>query len=116
MIAFAIYAPITGAIACLVFAGLCIRPALRFRALALRLANHPSMIAVAAASDSFESFNAAGAQLAEASRRFESAAVSVNSAALSIGAYASQVSVMAVIVDGLLELFVPRLRGMIRDP
>jgi hypothetical protein len=116
MIGFAIYAPIAGALACLIFAGLCIRPALRIRELTLRLANHPSMIAVAAASDSFESFDSAGDRLAQASRRFGTAATSVDSAASSIAAFAGQISVIAVIVDRLLELFVPRLRGIIQDP
>ena len=49
----------------------------------------------------------AGTRLAEASRRFGTAAIAVNSAASSIGAYAGQISIMAVIVDRLLELFVP---------
>ncbi|HEY5095798.1 MAG TPA: hypothetical protein VII69_11845 [Candidatus Eremiobacteraceae bacterium] len=106
---------IAGAIACLIFAGLCIRPALRLRTLTIRLAKHPSLLAIEKARDSFESFAAAGTKLEEASHRFETAATTINAAAASVGAYASQISIMAFVVDASLELLVPRLRGMLHD-
>lgn len=104
---------IAGAIACLIFAALCIRPALRLRALAIRLAKHPSFVAVEAAGNSLQSFAVAGTRLDKATRRFETAALTINDAANAVGAYASQVAIMAVVVDSALELLVPRLRGMV---
>jgi hypothetical protein len=82
-------------------------------ALVRRLPNNRGLRAVQAANDAFQSVADAGARLEATSRRFGSAAVAINSAAASIGAYASQVAIMAMAIDGLLELFVPRLRGMI---
>jgi hypothetical protein len=104
---------IAGALACLIFAAICIRPALRLRTVTLRLSNHPTLRTIEAASDSLQAFAIAGSRLEDASHRFETAAVQINAAAASVGAYASQVAVMAVVVDSALELLVPRLRGML---
>lgn len=113
MIAVAYTGLIVGALACLIFAALCIRPALRLRTLTIKLANHPTLRTLEAASDSLQVFAVAGSRLGDVSQRFETAAVEINAAAASVGAYASQVAVMAVVVDSALELLVPRLRGML---
>jgi len=104
---------IAGALACLICAALCIGPALRLRTVAMRLANHPTLRTVESASDSLQAFAVAGSRLEDARHRFGTAAVTINAAAASVGAYASQVAVMAVVVDSALDLLVPRLRGMI---
>lgn len=104
---------IAGALACLIFGALCIRPALRLRTVTIRLANHPTLRAIEEASGSLEAFTVAGSRLEAASHKFEAAAVTINAAAASVGAYASQVVVMAAVVDSALELLVPRLRGML---
>jgi len=106
---------IAGAVACLIFAALCIRPALRLRTVTIRLANHPTLRTIEAARDSLEAFAVAGSRLEDASHRFGMAAVEINSASAAIGAYASQVAVMAIVVDSALDLLVPRLRGMLDD-
>ena len=106
---------IAGALACVIFAALCVRPALRLRTVTIKLANHPTLRTIEAASESLDAFAVAGNRLGDVSQRFETAAVEISAAVASVGAYASQVAVMAVVVDSALELLVPRLRGMLRE-
>jgi cytochrome c biogenesis protein CcdA len=110
MIEAAIACLAVGFVACVISASLCIRPAMKVRALVLSSANHPAVQVVQNAGRSFASFAEIAARLEAANRSFDAAAVSIDSALTSVGAYASQVATMAIVVDGLLELVVPRLR------
>ena len=113
MMTFALACLLAGVVAFLIAVGVCIRPGLRLRAILLRLEKHPSLRVAEAASGSLESVAAAVERLEVASRRFDTAAVTINAAAVSVGAFASQIAIVAAVVDGLLDMFVPRLRGML---
>jgi hypothetical protein len=113
MMTFALACLSIGVVAFLIAVGICIRPGLRIRSLLVRLEKHPSLRAAEAASGSLESVAAALERLDVASRRFDTAADTINAAAVSVGAFASQIAIVAAVVDSLLDMFVPRLRGML---
>jgi hypothetical protein len=111
MIVFVICASI-GVISCIVFGALCVRPALRIRALVHPSAGRPLSSVSTEANASFATLSAAAVEFESANRRFGAAAASMDAAFASIGAYVRQVAIIAVVVDSILELVVPRLRGM----
>lgn len=113
MIIFGIICAALGVVSCIAFAGLCVRPALRVRALASRLPGRGLASAAAGANGSIASMRAAAVEFESAKRRLGVAAVSMDAAFGSIATYSRQVAIVAVVVDSALEFIVPRLRGML---
>jgi hypothetical protein len=113
MMSAAIASAVIGALSCVIFASTCIRPALRLRTLVRRLESHPALRAATDAQDLGQSIASAGALFDAAGRRIEAAAASIADAMASVAGYAGQVSATAAVVDSLLGLVVPRLRGML---
>jgi hypothetical protein len=113
MITITIACVVTGALSCIIFASLCIRPAFRIRALVRKLESHPAMRAMIDAQDSGQAIVSAAALSEAAGRRIEAAVASIADAMVSVAGYAGQVSATATVVDSLLGLVVPRLRGML---
>ncbi|HKW44612.1 MAG TPA: hypothetical protein VJN22_03080 [Candidatus Eremiobacteraceae bacterium] len=113
MTSFTVTCLLIAAAAVISFAGVCVRPALRARRLALRLQTHPALAGARTAGDLTQSIAASAARFDIANRRFSVAAVSIDSALTSLGGYAGQVAAISTAVDGLLECLVPRLRGML---
>lgn len=112
MIVFVVCASI-GVISCISFGGFCVRPALRIRALTQPSTGLDLNSISAKAHGSFASLNDAAMEFETANRRFAAAADSIDAAFSSIGAYVRQVAIIGVVVDSILELVVPRLRGML---
>ena len=112
MTSFAITCLLIAAAAVISFAGVCVRPALRARRLALRLQTHPALAGARAAGDLAQSITASAGRFDTANQRSRVAAASIDSALASLGGYAGQVAAISAAVDGLLECLVPRLRGM----
>jgi len=112
MIAFIVCASI-GVISCIAFGGLCVRPALRIRALVHPSAGRALSSVSADANRSFALLRAASVEFDSANRRFGAAAASIDAAFASIAVYVRHVAIIAVVVDSILDLVVPRLRGML---
>jgi hypothetical protein len=114
MIGVAIVCAAIGALSCVIFGVMCIRPALRLRGNVQRLQAHPALRSVTAAQGMSESISLAAAGFDSATRRLEVAASSIVDAMASVAGYAGQVASTAAVVESLLGLVVPRLRGMLR--
>jgi hypothetical protein len=112
---FAIVCLVVAAIAVIIFASLCLRPALRARTVVLRLQTLPALAVTHGAGEIIRSMSVASARFETANRRFAASAVSIDSALASVGGYAAQVAAMSMVIDSLLEFLVPRLRGMTQN-
>ena len=115
MMIFAIACVAVGLVSCIVFACLCIRPALRVRALASPSPGRDLTSMTAGASDAFASVGAAALEFESAKRRLGAAAASMDAAFASIAAYSRQIAIVSMVVDRVLEFVVPRLRGMLAE-
>jgi len=113
MMMFGIVCIAFGVLSCIVFASLCVRPAMRVRALASPSPGLDLTSVAAGASGSLASIRIAAVEFGTAKRRLGAAAVSMDAAFASIAAYARQVAIVSVVVDSVLEFVVPRLRGML---
>jgi hypothetical protein len=113
MIWIAVTCAVIGTLSCVIFASACVRPALRLRTLVLRLQKHPAMRAASDLQNSSQSIASAAALFGPAAYRLEAAALSIAAAMESVAGYASQVAATAALVESLLGLIVPRLRGML---
>ena len=102
-----------GVVSCIAFGCLCIRPALRVRALASPSPGRDLTSVAAGATGSVAAIRAATVEFESAKRRLGVAAVSMDAAFASIAAYSRQVAIVSVVVDSALEFVVPRLRGML---
>jgi hypothetical protein len=104
---------VIGALTCVIFASLCIRPSFRLRARVRRFENHPALRAALDAQASSQAINSAAVRFEQAGQRIEVAVASIADAMVSVAGYVDQVTATAVVVDSLLGLVVPRLRGML---
>ena len=113
MISVGIACVVIGALTCVIFASLCIRPSFRLRALNRRLATHPALRSAIDAQVSSQAMNSAIAHFEQACRSIEAAVASIADAMVSVAGYVDQMTATAAVVDSLLGLVVPRLRGML---
>jgi hypothetical protein len=102
-----------GALSCIVFALLCIRPALRMRSVIVRLQANPALLAAIDAQKSGQSLAVAATTFEPAARRLAAAGFAIEGALASVSGFTTQVAVTATVVETLLGLVVPRLRGML---
>ena len=113
MIYVAISCAAAGALSCIVFALLCIRPALRVRGVIARVQSNPALLAPIDAQESSRSLAAATNTFDSAAQRLAAASFAIEDALASVSGFTTQVAVTATVVDSLLGLVVPRLRGML---
>ena len=113
MIEVAIACASLGALSCIIFALLCIRPALRMRSVFIRLQSNPALLAALAAQDSSQALASAAITFEPAAQRLGTAGFAIEDALASVAGYTNQVAVTASVVESLLGFIVPRLRGML---
>ena len=113
MIEGAIVCAVIAALSSIIFASMCVRPALRLRGVIERLQSNPALLAAIRAQESSRSIASAAATIEPAARRLGAAGVSIANALVSIAGFRSQVAATADVVESLLGLVVPRLRGML---
>ena len=113
MIGVAIACAAISALSCIIFALLCIRPALRMRSVVVRLQSNPALLAAIAAQDSSQALASAALTFEPAARRLGAAGLAIEDALASVVGYTNQVAVTASVVESLLGFIVPRLRGML---
>lgn len=113
MIAGALASVFTGAVLCAIFSAMFFRSAFRLRGAALRLSKHPVVRMGLSAQDLLPPAGVAIGRFEVANTRLAAAAVEMHSAFDSVSAYAGQVATMSIVIDNLLEMLVPRLRGML---
>jgi hypothetical protein len=104
---------VIGSLTCVIFASLCIRPSFRLRALVRRLKTHPALRAALDAQELGQAMTSAAEHFEQAGQRIEAAVASIADAMVSIAGYIDQMTATAAVVDSLLGLVVPRLRGML---
>ncbi len=115
MIEVAIACAAIGALSCIIFALMCIPPANRMRSAVVRLQSNPALLAAIAAQDSGQTLESAAITFEPAARRLGAAGLAIENALASVAGYTNQVAVTASLVESLLGLVVPRLRGMLAN-